>query len=44
MPAIFRGVKTSLKMINDAVKINIYTSAVATGTMYPRSFFDIRYI
>lgn len=42
IPTIFTAVNTSLKMKKEAANMKIYTRAVDTGIIKPRSFFDIR--
>lgn len=41
---IFINVNDSLKIMNEAMKIAAYTSAVASGIIYPRSYLATRYV
>jgi len=41
---IFMSVNDSLNIMNDAIKIATYTSAVASGIMYPRSYLATKYV
>lgn len=42
MPKILVAVNTSLKMMKEAIKIIIYTRAVVSGMIYPKSFLEIK--
>ena len=44
IPIIFNDVKDSLKIKKDEVNITMYTRAVVSGIMYPRSYLEIRYM